>query len=75
MFDEAGQVIEVSSGKELIVDIPMTEMIQEQEEITIAARRKGAVLNEMAVLSAQQFSVEETNRYPGSRMDPAKNGI
>ena len=72
MFDEAGQVIEVSSGKELIVDIPMTEMIQEQEEITIAARRKGAVLNEMAVLSAQQFSVEETNRYPGSRMDPAR---
>jgi hypothetical protein len=26
----------------------------------------------MAVLSAQQFSVEETNRYPGSRMDPAR---
>jgi hypothetical protein len=26
----------------------------------------------MALLSAQQFSVAETNRYPGSRMDPAR---
>ena len=43
----------------------MIEIISETEEVKISARRKGTVLNEMAVLSAQQFSVEETNRYPG----------
>ena len=50
----------------------MTEMIYKQAEVSVVGRRKGQVLNEMAVLSAQQFSVEETNRYPGSRMDPAR---
>ncbi|MEY4791668.1 MAG: hypothetical protein RIT34_475, partial [Bacteroidota bacterium] len=40
--------------------------------VRVVGRKQGEVLNEMAVLSAQQFSVEETNRYPGSRMDPAR---
>jgi hypothetical protein len=64
--------IEVNSGKESIVNIPMNERIIEQQEVTITARKKGQVINELAVVSAQQFSVEETNRYPGSRMDPAR---
>ena len=64
--------IEVNSGKELIVNIPMMERVSEKQEVRVLGRRKGEVLNEMAVISAQQFSVEETNRYPGSRMDPAR---
>ena len=64
--------IEVNSGKQLIVNIPMTERVSEKQEVRVLGRRKGEVLNEMAVISAQQFSVEETNRYPGSRMDPAR---
>lgn len=65
-------IIEVNAGKETVVDVPMMEEFKMQEEVTVAARRKGEVINEMAVISAQQFSVEETNRYPGSRMDPAR---
>ncbi len=64
--------IEVNSGKELIVNLPMTERVSEKQEVKVLGRKKGEVLNEMAVISAQQFSVEETNRYPGSRMDPAR---
>lgn len=64
--------IEVNSGKELIVNIPMSERVSEKQEVKVLGRKKGEVLNEMAVISAQQFSVEETNRYPGSRMDPAR---
>jgi hypothetical protein len=64
--------VEVNSGKEAILNIPITERIIEQEEVTIVGRKKGEVINELAVISAQQFSVEETNRYPGSRMDPAR---
>jgi hypothetical protein len=64
--------IEVNSGKETVANIPMTERIIEQQEVKVTARKKGEVINEMALISAQQFSVEETNRYPGSRMDPAR---
>ena len=71
-YEQGSVIIEVNSGKELILNIPLMEMIVTKEEIVVTARKKGEVLNEMAVLSAQQFSVEETNRYPGSRMDPAR---
>ena len=72
MYEAKTVTAELSSGKELILTIAMSEMIAKQGEVSIVGRRKGQVLNEMAMLSAQQFSVEETNRYPGSRMDPAR---
>jgi hypothetical protein len=71
-YEQSTVFIEVNSGKELVLNIPLMEMIITKEEIVVTARKKGEVLNEMAVLSSQQFSVEETNRYPGSRMDPAR---
>lgn len=71
-YDLKSVTVEVNSGKEAIVNVPLTERIIEQKEVTITARKKGQVINEMALISAQQFSVEETNRYPGSRMDPAR---
>lgn len=64
--------IEVNSGKECIVNVKMSEAFTEKEEVTVVGRKKGEVINELALLSAQQFSVEETNRYPGSRSDPAR---
>jgi hypothetical protein len=71
-YEQSSVIIEVNSGKELVLNIPLMEMVVTKEEIVVTARKKGEVLNEMAVLSSQQFSVEETNRYPGSRMDPAR---
>ena len=64
--------IEVSSAKEVVVNVPLVEFVSEQEEVVVHGRKRGEVLNELALISAQQFSVEETNRYPGSRMDPAR---
>lgn len=71
-YDTRSVTIEVTSGKEVIVNVPLSESFHEQVEVTVTGRRKGEVINELAVISAQQFSVEETNRYPGSRMDPAR---
>jgi hypothetical protein len=71
-YDTKTVTVEVTSGKELVVNIPMTERITQKNEVTLTGKKRGEVINEMAVLSAQQFSVEETNRYPGSRMDPAR---
>jgi len=71
-YDTKTLTIEVNSGKEVVMNVPLSESYQEQAEVTVSARKKGEVINELAVISAQQFSVEETNRYPGSRMDPAR---
>ena len=57
--------VEVSSAKEVVVNIPLVEFVSEQEEVVVHGRKRGEVLNELALISAQQFSVEETNRYPG----------
>lgn len=71
-YDGKSMTIEVSSGRELILQIPLQEKISEQNEVKVLTKKHGEVINEMALLSAQQFSVAETNRYPGSRMDPAR---
>lgn len=62
----------VNSGKESVVNLEMAEEVFETDEVQIVAQAKGEVLNEMATVSARQFSVEETDRYPGSRSDPAR---
>lgn len=71
-FDSKNGTLEVNSGKECIVNVSLSPSFLEQEEVVVSARKKGEVLNELALISAQQFSVEETNRYPGSRSDPAR---
>jgi hypothetical protein len=71
-YEPKTQTIEISSGKELILSISLQELVTNKEEVVVTGRKKGEIINELAVISAQQFSVEETNRYPGSRMDPAR---
>ena len=71
-YDVNTITIEVNSGKELIVEIPMQQSFQEEEEVVVSGVKKGETINEMALISAQQFSVAETDRYPGSRSDPAR---
>lgn len=71
-FDSKTITIEVNSGKETISNFGLQESFQSQSEVVITARKKGEVINELATISARQFSVEETNRYAGSRSDPAR---
>ncbi len=71
-YDPKSSSITVNSGKETVVQITMSETFVEMEEVVVVARKKNEVINEMALVSAQKFSVEETNRYAGSRFDPAR---
>lgn len=71
-YDNKSITIEVNSGKELVIELPMQQSFQEEEEIVVSGLKKGETINEMALISAQQFSVSETDRYPGSRSDPAR---
>ena len=72
LYEPNSTTITINSGKETIVQISLIERYLEKEEVIVVARKKNEVINEMALISAQKFSVDETNRYPGSRSDPAR---
>ncbi|MEP2668721.1 MAG: carboxypeptidase-like regulatory domain-containing protein [Cyclobacteriaceae bacterium] len=63
----------ISSAKEEILNITLLESVSTLEEIVIKATvPQGEALNEMGIISAHTFSVEETQRYAGSFDDPAR---
>ncbi len=63
----------VSAAKELVLNVSILESISNLDAVTVTAKKdKTEVLNEMALVSARSFSVEETKRYAGSFADPAR---
>ncbi len=62
----------LSSGKETVLSIEVESSVETMKDVVISGARKGETINEMAVLSARAFSTEETDRYAGSRGDPAR---
>jgi hypothetical protein len=66
------ETVSINSGKETVLSIFLQEDIKTVDEIQVIGRKEGELNNDMATVSAQQFSVEETERYAGSRADPAR---
>lgn len=65
--------IMLGSGKELILDLELTESLAQMEAVEIIATQgKGELNDDMAMISARSVSVEETKRYAGSFDDPAR---
>lgn len=62
----------LTSAKELILDVSLEEAAFSLNDIVVTATRTGEAQNEMAMVSARAFSVDETDRYAGSRGDPAR---
>ncbi len=63
----------VTSSKEVFLNIPMKEAIQELSEVTVLPRlNKEQPLNKMATTGARMLSVEEASRYAGGMDDPAR---
>jgi hypothetical protein len=63
----------VTSGKEVVFNIELEQsVIQGKEVKVISERRKDKPNNEMATVSARSFTFEETSRYAGSLLDPAR---
>lgn len=63
----------VQSGKELELNMSMTESLKQLEEVTISATQQSdKALNEFATISARSISVEETKRYAAAFADPAR---
>lgn len=63
----------LKSGKELILFVELQEKSESLDEIIIKAYNgKESALNEMAMISARSFNVEETEKYAGSWGDPSR---
>jgi hypothetical protein len=64
--------IVIASGRPAHVEVDLVDRGIDLEAAVVEAGRSGEALNDMAVISARPFSVEETDRYAGSRGDPAR---
>jgi len=63
----------IVAGKELVLTIELRESLNVIDEIVVTAKsNKLEALNEMATVSSRSFSVEETQRYAASFLDPAR---
>lgn len=64
--------VQLTSGKELVLEIALRESTEVLDEVLIEADNGSEALNEMATVSSRSFSVEETRRYAASTFDPAR---
>lgn len=63
----------LTSGKELNLIFELEEKVQSVETVTVSASRsKANPNNDMALISARSFTVEETEKYAGSRGDVSR---
>ncbi len=63
----------LTSGKELVVSIEMDEKVIKSSEVVITAKiDKTRSQNRMTTVSSRSFTVEESERYAGSRYDIAR---
>ncbi|MBI1182748.1 TonB-dependent receptor [bacterium] len=65
----------VLSGKETVLNLSLQVAAFSDEEETDTKTHTGEVGNEMAMVSAREFSVDETVRYAGSRGDPIRTAL
>jgi len=65
-------VVELTSGKETVMNIEMEETGNKLDEVVVTAIDKIKTNNSMAMVSARLFSIDETSRYPGSRGEPSR---
>jgi len=63
----------VNSARQTILNLELRESITQVNEVVVTGKgRKGEPLNKLASVSARAFSIDETDRYAGSRGDPAR---
>src|SRR5688572_11699295 len=63
----------LGTGKELFLDLKVSESITAIDEVVVTAQRKDLIPGGgVALTSGKSFTVEETKRYAGSLGDPAR---
>lgn len=65
--------IQVTSAKEIVLNIELMESVVTTKEVVITAEEsKAQPLNKMASVSTRTLSIDETNRYAGTLLDPSR---
>ncbi|MEO8474514.1 MAG: TonB-dependent receptor [Chryseolinea sp.] len=67
--------IVVTAGKEIVLSLSLTESISQLSEVTVTddtRADKTATNNDLAVVSARSFNVDDTKRYAGAIGDPSR---
>lgn len=63
----------VKPGKQAILNVELEENIEEIYEVTVSAyQSKHNTINDMAMISARSFTIEETEKFAGSWGDPSR---
>jgi TonB-dependent Receptor Plug Domain. len=71
--DAAASNIVVNTGKEVVLNITMDTKVQAEKTVTVtASSKKNKPLNDMSVVSARAFTVEETQKYAAAVNDPLR---
>ncbi len=66
----------VGSGKEVVLTLRLTESLVKMDELVITAgQEKGRPNNDLAVVSARSFTVDETKRYAAAVNDPGRMAL
>ena len=66
----------VNAGKESVITILLEEQIVQHQVVEVSGtREKNKPLNEMSLVSARTFSVEETQRFAAAVNDPARMAV
>ena len=61
--------IELTAGKEMILEILLEESIENLQEVVVKAEVvKDKAQNELATISARTFSIDDVNRYAGEEV-------
>lgn len=65
----------VTAGKEVILNFALTESVAQLNEVVVTANTKDdktATNNDLAVVSARSFNIDDTKRYAGALGDPSR---
>ena len=62
----------LASGKQLIYNVKLEENTTNIDAVEVLAYEKEGVVNEMSLVSSRSFRADETEKYAGSRQDPAR---
>lgn len=65
--------LELNATNQLVLNIEMEDRVKTMKKVVIRAKKdKGKTINESVSVSGRTFSVEETQRYAGSKNDIAR---
>jgi hypothetical protein len=70
------QEVTVGSGKEVELNVKLTESFRKLNEVVIKAQKEnGAPLNDMISVSGRSFTVDQTKRFAAAVNDPARMAL